>query len=92
MTRIQSFRHFLSDRPAISNPNDDKKFGMNDKDRRRQKSLTLYGSETPQTKKEDTINLQTFPDERKKSASNFFARKVDDQATVTSSLGGLHHP
>ena len=51
MTNIKSFRHFLSDRPAINNPNDDKKFGMNDKDKKKQKSLILYGSETPQTKK-----------------------------------------
>ena len=55
MTNIKSFRHFLSDRPAINNPNDDKKFGMNDKDKKKQKSLTLYGSETPQTKKDTRI-------------------------------------
>ena len=64
MTNIKSFRHFLSDRPAINNPNDDKKFGMNDKDKKKQRSLTLYGSETPKPKKEDTMSLQTFPDER----------------------------
>ena len=51
MSNIKSFRHFLSDRPAINNPNDDKKFGMNDKDKKKQKSLTLYGSETPKQKK-----------------------------------------
>ena len=50
MTSIKSFRHFLSDRLAINNPNDDKKFGMNDKEKRRQKSLTLYGSKTPNSK------------------------------------------
>lgn len=63
MSNIKSFRHFLSDRPAINNPNDDKKFGMNDKNKKKQKSLTLYGSEAP-PKKEDTMSLQTFPDER----------------------------
>ena len=42
MTNIKSFRHFLSDRPAINNPNDDKKLGINDKDKRKQKLLTLY--------------------------------------------------
>ena len=47
MTNIKSFRQFLSDRPAINNPNDDKKLGMNDKDKNQQKSLTLYGSKTP---------------------------------------------
>ena len=47
MTNIKSFRHFLSDRPAINNPNDDKKYGMNDKDKRQQRSKTLYGSKTP---------------------------------------------
>ena len=33
MTNIKSFRHFLSDRPAINNPNDEKKLGMDDMDR-----------------------------------------------------------
>ena len=47
MTNIKSFRHFLSDRPAINNPKDDKKFGMNDRDKKKQKSLTLYGSKAP---------------------------------------------
>ena len=44
MTNIKSFRHFLSDRPAINNPNDEKKLGMDDKDRGQQKSSTLYES------------------------------------------------
>tara|TARA_Y100001933_G_scaffold258340_2_gene306212 strand:- start:207 stop:353 length:147 start_codon:yes stop_codon:yes gene_type:complete len=44
MTNIKSFRHFLSDRPAINNPNDEKKLGMDDKGRGQQKSSTLYGS------------------------------------------------
>ena len=47
MTNIKSFRHFLSDLPAINNPNNDKKLGTNDKDKKKQKSLTLYGSKAP---------------------------------------------
>lgn len=63
MTPIKSFRQYLSNRLAINNPNDDKKFGMNDKEKRRQKSLTLYGSMTRNTKITNYPNLQTFPDE-----------------------------
>jgi len=58
MTNIKSFRHFLSDRPAINNPSDDKKFGMNDKDKKKQKSLTLYESKAPSNPK--TIETQTY--------------------------------
>lgn len=47
MTNIKSFKHFLSDRPAINNPNDDKKIGMNDKEKKKQRSLALYGSKAP---------------------------------------------
>ena len=47
MTNIKSFRHFLSDRPTINNPNDDKNFEMNDKNKERKKPLTLYGSIMP---------------------------------------------
>ena len=39
MTNIKSFRHFLSDRPAINNPNDDKKIGMNDKEKKKAASI-----------------------------------------------------
>ena len=75
MTSIKSFRQYLSDRLVINNPNDDKKFGMNDKEKRRQKSLTLYGSRTRNTKITNYPNLQTFPDEREKFPQNFFRQK-----------------
>ena len=44
MTNIKSCRHFLSDHPAINNPNDEKKLGMDDKGSAQQKSSTLYES------------------------------------------------
>ena len=61
MTSIKSFRQYLSDRLAINNPNDDKKFGMNDKDKKKQKSLTLYGSKHPYIKIANFPNLQQYP-------------------------------
>ena len=75
MTNIKSFRHFLSDRPAINNPKDDKKFGMNDRDKKKQKSLTLYGSKHPYIKIANFPNLQTFPDEREKFSQKFSHQK-----------------
>ena len=74
MTNIKSFRHFLSDRPAMNNPNDDKKFGMNDKDKKKQKSLTLYGSKQPYIKIANFPNLQTLSNEREK-----FSQKISHQ-------------
>ena len=44
MSSLKSFKRFLSDRPVINNPGDDKKYGMNDKEKRQQMSKTLYGS------------------------------------------------
>ena len=44
---MSSFKTFLSSRPVVNNPIDDKKYGMNDKDKRQQRSKTLYGSKTP---------------------------------------------
>ena len=50
MSSFKTFKRFLSDRPAVNNPIDDKKYGMNDKDKRQQMSKTLYGSKTSQYK------------------------------------------
>lgn len=47
MSSFKTFKRFLSDRPVVNNPADDKKYGMNDKDKRQQRSKTLYGSKTP---------------------------------------------
>ena len=50
MSSFKTFKRFLSDRPAVNNPIDDKKYGMNDKDKSQQMSKTLYGSKTSQYK------------------------------------------
>ncbi len=50
MSSFKSFKRFLSSRPVINNPSDDKKYGMNDKEKRQQRSKTLYGSKTSQYK------------------------------------------
>ena len=89
MTNIKSFRHFLSVRPAINNPNDDKKLGMNDKGKKKQKSLTLYGSKHAYIEIANFPNLQTLSNEREKFSRNFLTRKVNDEITVTWSL---HYP
>ena len=47
MKSFRDFKKILDSRPAYNNPKDDKKFGMNDKDKKKQKSLTLYGSKAP---------------------------------------------
>jgi hypothetical protein len=44
MSSSRTFKRFLSDRPVVNNPADDKKYGMNDKDKSQQRSKTLYGS------------------------------------------------
>jgi len=50
MSSFKTFKRFLSSRPVVNNPIDDKKYGMNDKDKRQQMSKTLYGSKTSQYK------------------------------------------
>jgi len=60
MPTLKTFSRFLSDRPAINNPNDDKKFGMNDAEKRRQRNRTLYGSNATNTKMGNFPTLQTL--------------------------------
>ena len=60
MPTLKTFSRFLSDRPAVNNPNDDKKFGMNDAEKRRQRNSTLYGSNATNTKMGNFPTLQTL--------------------------------
>lgn len=50
MRSFKTFKRFLSDRPVINNSIDDKKYGMNDKDKRKQISKILYGIKISQYK------------------------------------------
>ena len=47
MKSFRDFKKILASRPVFNNPRDDKKLGMNDKAKKKQKSLTLYGSKAP---------------------------------------------
>ena len=57
MSSFKTFKRFLSDRPVVNNPTDDKKYGMNDNDKSQQRSKTLYGSRYTNIKMPNFPNL-----------------------------------
>lgn len=91
MTTLKTFSRFLSDRPDVNHTNDNKEFGMNDDEKRRQRNRTLYESNATNTKTGNVLDLQTLSHDSKMSLTQFNEKENFLPKRWSLGVFNIHH-